>query len=78
MARDTFARRGVWLPMPSGAAVIRYDSKRKGAVWRVKYRDADGRQVQETLGPERDGWTRKKAEAELREASRGCRATRSA
>jgi integrase len=36
-------------------------------VFRIKYDDADGRQVMETLGPERDGWTRRKAEAELRE-----------
>jgi hypothetical protein len=52
--------------MPSGAAVIAYKGKR-GTVWRVKYRDADGRQVQETIGAERDGVTRKVAEAELRE-----------
>jgi integrase len=50
--------------MPSGAAVIRYEGKR-GVVWRIKYADADGRQVMETLGPERKGWTEKKAEAEL-------------
>ena len=35
--------------MPSGAAVIKYEGKR-GVVWRVKYNDADGRQVKETLG----------------------------
>jgi integrase len=52
--------------MPRGSAVIRYEGRR-GVVWRVKFVDADGKQVQETLGPERDGWTRKKAEAELRE-----------
>jgi integrase len=52
--------------MPSGACVVRYDGKR-GTVWRIKYTDADGRQVMETLGPEREGWTEKKAEAELRE-----------
>ncbi len=52
--------------MPSGAAVVEYRGKR-GTVYRVKYADADGRQVMETLGPERDGWTRRKAEAELRE-----------
>jgi integrase len=52
--------------MPRGAAVIRYAGKRD-VVWRIKYRDADSRQVQETLGPESDGWSRKKAEAELRE-----------
>jgi hypothetical protein len=52
--------------MPRAAAVIRYPGKR-GTVWKIKYADADGRQVKETLGPERDGWTRQKAEAELRE-----------
>ncbi len=52
--------------MPSGAAVIRYAGKR-GVVWRIKYADAAGKQVMETLGAERDGWTRKKADAELRE-----------
>jgi integrase len=52
--------------MPSGAAVIRYAGKR-GIVWRVKYADSEGRQVMETLGSERDGWTERKAEAELRE-----------
>ena len=52
--------------MPSGAAVIEYQGKR-GRVFRVKYADADGRQIMETLGPEREGWTRRKAEAELRE-----------
>jgi integrase len=51
--------------MPSGA-VVRYDGKR-GTVWRIKYDDADGRQVMETLGPEREGWTEKKAKVELRE-----------
>lgn len=52
--------------MPSGACVIRYQGTR-GVVWRVKYQDASGRQVQETVGAERDGVTRKDAEAELRE-----------
>jgi integrase len=52
--------------MPSGACVLRYEGAR-GVVWRVKFRDADGMQVMETLGAEREGWNRKKAEAELRE-----------
>src|SRR4051812_35952229 len=52
--------------MPSGSAVIRYEGKR-GVVWRIKYRDVDGVQVMETLGAERDGWSEKKAKAELRE-----------
>ena len=37
--------------MPNGACVIRRDGKR-GAVWSVKYRDADGRQVKDRLGRE--------------------------
>jgi integrase len=51
--------------MPSGS-VIEYAGKR-GIVYRVKYTDGDGRQVMETIGAERDGVTRKHAEAELRE-----------
>jgi integrase len=51
--------------VPSHAAVVRYDGKR-GTVWRVKFVDADGKQVMETLGKASDGWTRRKAEAELR------------
>ena len=47
--------------------VIRYDGSR-GTVWRVKFTDADGVQVKETIGAERDGITRKMAEAELRES----------
>src|SRR5215203_5826456 len=50
--------------MPSGACVVRYVGKR-GVVWRIKYRDANGVQVQQTLGSEVDGWTRQKAEREL-------------
>ncbi len=51
--------------MPSGAAVIRYDGAR-GVVWRIKYVDAGGRQVKETLGRADAGWTKRKAEASLR------------
>jgi integrase len=51
--------------MPDGAGVIVYEGKR-GRVFRVKFRDAGGRQVMETLGRESEGWTRKKAEEELR------------
>lgn len=50
--------------MPSGSVVV-YEGRR-GRVFRVKYRDADGRQVMETLGRETDGWDRRKAERELR------------
>jgi hypothetical protein len=35
--------------MPSGACVIRYEGAR-GVTWKVKHRDADGRQVKETVG----------------------------
>jgi integrase len=49
--------------MPSGAAVIRYEGQR-GVTWRIKYRDATGAQVQETLGRE-PKWSRQKAEREL-------------
>lgn len=49
--------------MPRGASVVRYQGKR-GAVWRIKYSDAVGRQVQETLGPEPE-WTERKAQREL-------------
>jgi integrase len=52
--------------MASGSGVIEYQGKR-GTVWRIKYRDADGRQVMETVGGERDGVTRKQAASELRE-----------
>lgn len=65
--------------MPSGAAVIRYEGAR-GVVWRVKFRDADGRQVKETLGREADGWTRQRAEralgAKLDAVERGMRKPR--
>jgi integrase len=47
-------------------SVIEYHGKR-GTVWRIKYADAGGKQVMETVGAERDGFSRKQAEAELRE-----------
>lgn len=49
-----------------GAAVVEYHGKR-GKVFRIKYRDADGHQVMETVGAERDGVTRRMAESELSE-----------
>jgi len=49
--------------MPSGACVIRYNGAR-GVVWRLKYADANGRQIQETLGRE-PAWNRRKAERAL-------------
>jgi site-specific recombinase XerD len=51
--------------MLAGACVIRYPGKR-GVVWKVKFVDASGRQVKETLGRASDGWTRRRAESELR------------
>lgn len=50
--------------MPSGACVVEYAGAR-GVVYRAKFRDADGRQVQQTLGRAQDGWTRQRAEREL-------------
>jgi integrase len=46
--------------------VLRYQGKR-GTVWRLRYRDASGRRVRETLGREADGWNRRRSEAALRE-----------
>jgi integrase len=44
--------------------VWRYEGKR-GVSWRIRYRDAAGKRVLETLGRE-PAWTRKRAEVELR------------
>jgi integrase len=60
-----FGRKGGENVMPHGACVIKRRGKR-GVVWYVKYRDADGRQVKERLGSELEGWNRRKAAAELR------------
>src|SRR5438132_10203193 len=51
--------------MPAGSAVVRYDGK-NGTVWRIKFTDAEGSQVMETLGKSKDGWTKRRARAELR------------
>jgi site-specific recombinase XerD len=51
--------------MASGS-VIPYHGKR-GTVWRIKYRDASGKQVMETAGAEREGMTEKKARELLQE-----------
>jgi integrase len=53
--------------MPRGAAIIRYEGVR-GVTWKIKFRDADGRQVKRTIGREADGVTRKDAEAAARAA----------
>jgi integrase len=49
---------------PTWGRVWRYEGKR-GVVWRIRYRDATGRRVLETLGKEPE-WNRKRAERELR------------
>jgi integrase len=49
--------------MAHGAAAIRYTGKR-GVVWRIKYRDAAGKQVMETLGRE-PHWNEQRAQREL-------------
>src|SRR5680860_1040083 len=45
-------------------AIWRYQGPR-GTVWRIRYRDASGRRVLETLGAEPE-WNKRKATAELR------------
>ena len=45
-------------------AIWRYQGPR-GVVWRIRYRDASGKRVLETLGTE-PAWTRRRAKAELR------------
>src|SRR6266540_2643164 len=50
--------------MPRGAAVIPYHGKR-GTTWRIKYADASGKQVMQTIGAERDGVTEKLAQEAL-------------
>src|SRR5262245_21853511 len=63
--------------MPSGC-VLRYEGPR-GVSWKLKYRDADGRQVKETLGREPE-WDHRKAEralgARLAEVEKGLRKPR--
>ena len=49
--------------MPSGAAVVRREGKR-GVSWCLKYRDAVGKQVWETLGREPE-WSEARAQREL-------------
>jgi hypothetical protein len=51
--------------MPHGACVIKYAGKR-GDVWKIKYRDPTGRQIKETLGRAADGWTKRRADVQLR------------
>jgi integrase len=49
---------------PKWGRVWRYEGKR-GVVWRIRYRDATGRRILETLGRE-PTWDRRRAERELR------------
>ena len=53
--------------MPSGSGVIEYRCKDGDVAYRVKFRDSEGRQVQETLGRKSQGWSKRKAEVELRD-----------
>src|SRR5207237_950468 len=49
---------------PKWGRVWRYEGRR-GVVWRIRYTDAKGRRILETLGKE-PAWDRKRAERELR------------
>ena len=49
---------------PKWGRVWRYQGTR-GVVWRIRYRDATGQRILETLGKE-PAWDRKRAEKELR------------
>jgi integrase len=51
-------------PEPKWGRVWRYQGPR-GVRWRIRYRDASGRRILETLGKE-PAWNRKRAETELR------------
>jgi hypothetical protein len=54
-------------PAVAKGSIIEYHGVRVGLVYRIKYRDASGRQVQETVGAAAEGVTRKHAERELRD-----------
>jgi hypothetical protein len=54
------------MPRRSGG-VVRYEGAR-GVVWRIRYRDADGRRVCDTVGLEAEGFTARMAEGKLIEA----------
>ena len=49
---------------PKWGRVWRYEGTR-GVTWRIRYRDASGRRIMETLGKE-PAWNRKRAQTELR------------
>jgi integrase len=53
--------------MPSGSGVIEYRCANGDTTYRVKFRDSEGRQVQETLGRKSEGWSKRKADVELRD-----------
>lgn len=54
----------VVVPDRTGSVIV-YRGKR-GTTYRIRYRDADGARVLETLGAKADGWTEAKARDELR------------
>jgi integrase len=51
--------------VPRGAAIVKYTGRR-GIVWRIKWTDASGKQIMETVGAARDGVTERDAEKLLR------------
>src|SRR5205823_6757684 len=53
----------------NSGGVIPYAGKR-GVTWSIRYRDADGRRVSETLGSELEGWDRKRAGGGARRPAR--------
>src|SRR2546429_9671895 len=64
-------KRGTMASRRQKGSVILWKGKR-GSVWRIKYTDATGRAVMETVGPAKsearpDGFTRSDADAELRD-----------
>ena len=66
VARETPSSRAICATVYGArwGRVWRYEGKR-GIVWRIRYRDATGRRVLETLGKEPE-WNRRCAERELR------------
>jgi integrase len=51
----------------AGAAVVERKAKNGTTTFSIKYRDASGEQAWERLGADREGWTRRKAQAVLNE-----------
>jgi hypothetical protein len=58
--------RGKGMASRRSGSVVLHESVR-GVVFRLRYQDASGRRVCETLGLESEGWTTRRAEQALRE-----------